>query len=98
MPEATFGKSNRWLTCITIDPAEYGADRETVRKALERFNIEARPIWKPMHLQPVFKHCERIGGKVAEQLFREGLCLPSGTAMSTDDLNRVLQVILSFRK
>jgi dTDP-4-amino-4,6-dideoxygalactose transaminase len=98
MPEATFGKSNRWLTCITIDPADYGADREMVRTALERRNIEARPIWKPMHLQPVFKHCQRIGGKVAEQLFHQGLCLPSGTAMTTNDLNRVLEVILSFRR
>jgi dTDP-4-amino-4,6-dideoxygalactose transaminase len=51
-----------------------------------------------MHLQPVFKHCQRIGGKVAEQLFHQGLCLPSGTAMTTNDLNRVLEVILSFRR
>jgi len=87
MPEAPYGRSNRWLTVILVTPEEFGANRETVRLALEAEDIESRPVWKPMHLQPVFKGCKRIGGKVAEDLFNRGLCLPSGTAM-TDDRRR----------
>jgi dTDP-4-amino-4,6-dideoxygalactose transaminase len=93
MPEAPYGRSTRWLTCITIDPDRFGADRESVRLALEADNIESRPIWKPMHLQPVFKGCESIGGRVAEDLFKRGLCLPSGTAMTEEDLERIVSVV-----
>jgi dTDP-4-amino-4,6-dideoxygalactose transaminase len=93
MPEAPYGRSNRWLTCITVDPEKFGADREAVRLALEAENIESRPVWKPMHLQPVFKGCESIGGEVAEDLFKRGLCLPSGTAMTEEDLARIVEVI-----
>jgi pyridoxal phosphate-dependent aminotransferase EpsN len=97
MPEAPYGVSNRWLTVILITPEKFGADRETVRMALEAENIESRPIWKPMHLQPVFKGHECMGGEVAEELFSRGLCLPSGTAMTSEDLNRVIEVILQCR-
>jgi dTDP-4-amino-4,6-dideoxygalactose transaminase len=114
MPEAPYGKSNRWLTVILITPEEFGADRETVRLALEKENIEARPVWKPMHTQPVFEVLERkahgggrtekakyqarvVGGHVAEDLFNRGLCLPSGTAMTEQDLDRVISVILNCR-
>jgi len=93
MPEANYGRCTRWLTCLTIDPARFGVDREKVRLALEAKNIEARPVWKPMHLQPVFKNCSCIGGDVAEDLFNRGLCLPSGTAMTKDDLDRVVKII-----
>ncbi len=95
MPEASYGKSNRWLTVILITPQEFGADREIVRLALEAENIESRPVWKPMHLQPVFKGIRCIKGDVAEDLFERGLCLPSGTAMKEEDLDRVVKVILS---
>jgi len=98
MPEAPYGRSNLWLTAILITPEEFGADRETVRLALEAENIEARPIWKPMHLQPVFKSCRIRGGKVSEDLFNRGLCLPSGTQMTEEDLNRVVTVIKSCFK
>ena len=98
MPEASYGKSNCWLTVILITPQEFGVDREVVRLALEAENIESRPVWKPMHLQPVFKDCRCIGGKVAEDLFNRGLCLPSGTAMSESDLNRVINVILNCKE
>ena len=116
MPEASYGRSNRWLTVILITPDEFGTDREQVRLALEAENIEARPVWKPMHLQPVFRvaahgsklmadgnsknsHGARVvGGSVAEDLFNRGLCLPSGTAMTEEDLNRVIQVIKGCRK
>jgi dTDP-4-amino-4,6-dideoxygalactose transaminase len=98
LPEAPYGKSSRWLTIILIDPAKFGTDSEKIRQALEHENIEARPIWKPMHLQPVFTGAKCIGGKVAEDLFHKGLCLPSGTAMTDEDLNRIVSVILNCRK
>jgi len=93
MPEASYGRGTRWLTCMTIDPAEFGADREEVRLALEADNIEARPVWKPMHLQPVFQGCRKIGGAVAEGLFRNGLCLPSGSNLSISDRERVIDIV-----
>jgi hypothetical protein len=65
MPEAPWGRATRWLTCITVDPARFGATREDIRLALERANIESRPLWKPMHLQPVFAGCDVVGGAVA---------------------------------
>jgi dTDP-4-amino-4,6-dideoxygalactose transaminase len=93
MPEAPWGRHTRWLTTLTIDPARFGADREAVRLALEREDIEARPVWKPMHLQPVFSSFERRGGHVAEELFQQGLCLPSGSNLTPDDLARVVEVV-----
>jgi dTDP-4-amino-4,6-dideoxygalactose transaminase len=93
MPEAVYCRSNRWLTVILIDPEEFGASREDVRLALEEANIEARPVWKPMHLQPVFRGCRIRGGNVSEALFDTGLCLPSGSAMSQSDLEKVAEVI-----
>jgi pyridoxal phosphate-dependent aminotransferase EpsN len=93
MPEAPWGRHTRWLTTLTIDPVRFGADREAVRLALERENIEARPVWKPMHLQPVFAGFERRGGAVAEELFQKGLCLPSGSNLTLDDLARVVEVV-----
>src|SRR5664280_714159 len=92
MPEAPYGRCTRWLTCVTIDPREAGTDREKVRLALETENIEARPVWKPMHLQPIFKGCRCYGGAVSERLFDRGLCLPSGSNLITSDLDRVIAV------
>jgi len=97
MPEASFGRATRWLTCLTIDPKTFGCDREQVRLALAEQQIEARPVWKPLHLQPVFAGCECIGGEVAEYLFETGLCLPSGSNLMPEDLNRVIEVIKGFR-
>ena len=146
MPEPGYCRSNRWLTVVLITPEEFGADRETVRLALDEENIESRPVWKPMHLQPVFdpqisqinadykekasrkgakaqsyktrvvggtsrgrrsevrgqKGKQRykarvVGGQVAEDLFNRGLCLPSGTAMTNADLDRVIRIIRSCR-
>ena len=93
MPEAEYGRSNRWLTCILVEPVEYGATREDIRLALEAENIESRPIWKPMHMQPVFKKCRKRGGKVAEEIFEKGLCLPSGSSLGEADKARVIEVI-----
>lgn len=93
MPEAPFGYSTRWLTCLTVDPDAFGADREQIRLALAEAQIEARPVWKPLHLQPVFASCDCIGGAIAEDLFNKGLCLPSGSNLDATDLDRVIQVI-----
>jgi len=93
MPEASYGRSTRWLTCLTIDPATFGVSREEVRKALLEENIEARPVWKPLHLQPVFYGCGRRGGAVAEDLFDKGLCLPSGSNLENAERNRVIDII-----
>lgn len=98
MPEAEYGRSTRWLTCVTVDPNEFGATREDIRLKLEEYNIESRPLWKPMHLQPVFAECRIVGGAVSERLFDIGLCLPSGTAMNNDDLNLICDVIRSVHK
>ena len=92
-PEAPWGSSTHWLTCLTIDPVLAGSDRERVRLALEAADIECRPLWKPMHLQPVFRQAERVGGAVSEDLFARGLCLPSGSGMSDADRDRVIAVV-----
>jgi len=93
MPEADFGRCTRWLTCLTIDPRAAGTDREKVRLALAAENIEARPVWKPMHLQPIFEGTRCYGGEVAARLFRDGLCLPSGSNLSATDLERVASAV-----
>jgi dTDP-4-amino-4,6-dideoxygalactose transaminase len=94
MPEAAYGRCTRWLTCVTIDPSCAKADREAVRLALVAENIEARPVWKPMHLQPIFSSYPAFGGAVSERLFASGLCLPSGSNLVEQDLSRVIQTIL----
>ena len=158
MPEPDWSRSNRWLTVILITPEVFGADRELVRLALEAENIESRPVWKPMHMQPVFQSADYadytdfkgqvsrpsemryavenelhragkggkaqskihnspgewpsdstgqakfktqnyparvVGGEVAEDFFNRGLCLPSGTAMSNLDLDRIVETIVT---
>lgn len=94
MPEASYGHATRWLTVILIDPEVFGADKEAVRLALEAEDIESRPVWKPMHLQPVFAGLRMRGGFVCEDIFRKGLCLPSGTALVTQDLDRIISIIM----
>jgi len=94
MPIASYGSPNYWLTCITIDPEVLGTDRESVRVALEAEDIESRPAWKPLHLQPVFADLEVIGGSVSERIFEHGLCLPSGSSLSDTDQDRVIDSIL----
>jgi pyridoxal phosphate-dependent aminotransferase EpsN len=97
MPEAPWGVHSRWLTTLTIDPLQFGADRETVRLALEAENIEARPVWKPMHRQPIFKDYECLGGTVAEDLFERGLCLPSSSSLTLEELERVAHAVVGQR-
>jgi len=93
MPDAGYGEPNHWLTVILITPELFGVDREAVRLALEAENIESRPVWKPMHMQPVFRTCRKRGGEVAEEIFRNGLCLPSGSNLSNVDLDRIIGII-----
>ena len=85
--------SNHWLSAITIDAQKTGFDREQLRLKLQEENIESRPLWKPMHLQPVFADAPYYGGNVAENLFNNGLCLPSGSNLTTEDLERIKNVI-----
>jgi dTDP-4-amino-4,6-dideoxygalactose transaminase len=93
MPEAPWGTHTRWLTTLTIDPDEFGADTETVRLALEAEGIEARPVWKPMHLQPLYAHAPVVGGAIANDLFARGLCIPSGSNLTEIDRERVAAVV-----
>jgi dTDP-4-amino-4,6-dideoxygalactose transaminase len=89
MPVAPEGSPNHWLTVVTLDPA-LGVTPADVCAHLERHAIEARPAWKPLHLQPVFADAPMLGGSVAEAVFRTGCCLPSGSALTDADLDRVL--------
>jgi pyridoxal phosphate-dependent aminotransferase EpsN len=93
MPEATWGRHSRWLTCITVDPVRLGVDREALRLALAAEGIEARPVWKPMHLQPVFAPYESVGGGIAARLFEQGLCLPSGSNLDPADQAQVIEIV-----
>lgn len=111
MPEASYGDSTRWLTVVVVDPGMFGQTNEALRLALESENIESRPVWKPMHQQPVFNICSgvdevqkstrslsswparKVGGAVADELFEKGLCLPSGTALTDGDLERIVGII-----
>jgi dTDP-4-amino-4,6-dideoxygalactose transaminase len=94
MGDPLWGRSNAWLTTVTFDNDHYPAAAERVRKALDAEDIEARPIWKPMHRQPVFAHAHAVLSGVADRAFRDGLCLPSGTGMSDADIDRVLSVVV----
>lgn len=96
MPEAPNQRATFWLTCATIDHTAFGANRDAVVSALAADDIEARPVWKPMHLQPVFRGCRTVGGEVSEALFATGICLPSGSAMTSTDFKRVVGVVKSL--
>jgi dTDP-4-amino-4,6-dideoxygalactose transaminase len=87
MPEADYGRSNCWLTCVLVD------EPEPIRLALEAEDIEARPLWKPMHLQPVYRGAPVYGGEVSARLFARGLCLPSGSALGEADQDRVVEIV-----
>ena len=93
MPEAPWGRHTRWLTCLTLDADAFGATRDDVRRALEADDVEARPLWKPMHLQPAYAGFETLDRGVGTALFADGLCLPSGSAMTTADVERVVGIV-----
>jgi dTDP-4-amino-4,6-dideoxygalactose transaminase len=85
--------SNFWLTTIQIDPSKTRVNREVLQAALENENIESRPLWKPMHMQPVLSSCPAYTTGVSEELFKKGLCLPSGSNLTDDDRGKILEVI-----
>lgn len=96
MPEASFGRTNRWLTVMIVDP-QTGVTPADIMKALQEENIESRPVWKPMHLQPVFEEypyfAHEEGSGVSDDLFTNGICLPSGSSLTEDELERILSVV-----
>lgn len=91
-PNSDFN-SNHWLTCIVVNPDKVGCNREDIRLRMEKENIETRPLWKPMHLQPIFADTPYYGTNIAEKLFDNGLCLPSGSSLTDKDINRVASII-----
>ena len=94
MPEAEWGTHTRWLSTFVVDEARLGCTRDALLAALAEQNIEARPTWKPMHMQPLFAASPMYGGEVAEDLFRRGICLPSGSAMTPADARRVIDTLV----
>jgi dTDP-4-amino-4,6-dideoxygalactose transaminase len=93
MPEPPGAQCNYWLSCVVIDEKQAGFSAEQLRLAFEADTIESRPLWKPMHLQPVFAQCKAMLNGIAQHLFEQGLCLPSGTAMAQPQLQRIQRVI-----
>nr|WP_296063827.1 aminotransferase class I/II-fold pyridoxal phosphate-dependent enzyme [uncultured Actinoplanes sp.] len=98
MPIAGYGLPNWWLTCLLVDADRFGAGRDHILASLRERNIEGRPTWKPMHLQPVFRDCPVRGGNVCAELFRRGLCLPSGSALTDQDRERVVAAVRAARE
>ncbi|MFC5401553.1 DegT/DnrJ/EryC1/StrS family aminotransferase [Cohnella soli] len=102
MPEADYGQATRWLTALTVDPETAGVTARELIEALAERNIEARPVWKPMHLQPLMQGCayypHEEGESVSDRLFAQGLCLPSGSSMTEKEQNRVIDCLLDKMK
>ena len=94
-PEASWGLHTRWLSVFSIDAAEVPVTPEEIVRELDRENIEARPVWRPMHMQPVFAGAHTIGGHTAQRLFETGICLPSSSSLSTDEQHRVIEAVRS---
>jgi pyridoxal phosphate-dependent aminotransferase EpsN len=94
MPQASYGLHTNWLSCLLVDERRFGASRDDILRALAARDIEGRPVWKPMHLQPLYEGCERFGGDVSADIFRRGLCLPSSSSLSAAEQD---EVIATFR-
>ncbi len=93
MPEAVDGFSTHWLSVFLVDEKKFGCSRDDLIAALNSAAVESRPVWKPMHLQPVFATCAKFGGSVAEDLFRRGICLPSSSSLSAAEQLRVVNAL-----
>ena len=93
MPQAAYGLHTNWLSCFLVDREAFGASRDEVLRALAEADIEARPLWKPMHLQPLYADCDRYGGEVSEKLFERGLCLPSSSSLSAAEQDAIIAVV-----
>ena len=95
MPWADYGEPICWFSTITVDPEPFGATSDDIRIRLEEADIESRPPWKPLHTQPAYADCPARGGRVAEDIFNRGLCLPSGSSLTAGDLDRVIEVVMT---
>ncbi len=93
MPQAAYGLHTNWLSCFLVDSSAFGATRDEVIAALSSAAIEARPLWKPMHLQPLYRECVTYGGAISEDLFERGLCLPSSSNLSAADQELVIETV-----
>src|SRR6185503_20181175 len=93
MPQASFGLHTNWLSCFLVDEKNFGASRDDLIARLDGAGIESRPVWKPMHLQPLYQGCECYGGSVAADLFARGICLPSSSSLSLDQQSRVINTV-----
>ena len=95
MPQSPHGVHTNWLSCFLIDEAAFGRSRDSLIQGLNEAGIESRPVWKPMHLQPLYRHAENIGGEIAEDLFGRGICLPSSSSLTPEDQLRVITAVRS---
>ncbi|MGA8891056.1 MAG: aminotransferase class I/II-fold pyridoxal phosphate-dependent enzyme [Anaeromyxobacteraceae bacterium] len=93
MPEAPFGLHTRWLSCFLVDEAALGVSRDGILAALAAESVEGRPVWKPMHLQPLYAGCDRYGGEVGADLYQRGLCLPSSSSLTSEEQARVVSLV-----
>jgi pyridoxal phosphate-dependent aminotransferase EpsN len=93
MPQSPHGIVTNWLSCFLVNKSEFGLSRDELIAALDAANIESRPVWKPMHLQPLYRHAECFGGEVAADLFQRGICLPSSSSLSVEDQKRVIETV-----
>ena len=93
MPQAEYGFHINWLSCFLLDERRFGSARDELIGILDRAEVESRPVWKPMHLQPLYRDCACYGGAVAEELFRRGICLPSSSSLSLEDQLYVVNVV-----
>ncbi len=93
MPQASYGLHTNWLSCFLIDEKEFGISRDELIKALDKANVDSRPVWKPMHLQALYAGCECFGGEVAVDLSKRGICLPSSSSLSLEDQMYVINCI-----
>lgn len=94
-PQADFGRHTNWLSVFLVDAEAFGATRDELIAALAKEDVESRPVWKPMHLQPIFRACPSFGGAVAEDVFQRGICLPSSSNLSIADQDRVIGIVRS---
>jgi pyridoxal phosphate-dependent aminotransferase EpsN len=95
MPQVPYGLHTNWLSCFLLDEQKFGASRDALIRALDDAHVESRPVWKPMHLQPLYAGCRSYGGAVADDLFRRGICLPSSSGISPEEQLHVINVVRS---
>jgi pyridoxal phosphate-dependent aminotransferase EpsN len=93
MSQADYGLHTNWLSCFLIEEELFGCSRDQLIAALDRAGVESRPVWKPMHLQPIYRRAEVYGGRVAEDLFRWGICLPSSSNLTDEEQSRVIEAV-----